>query len=68
MTQDDLTEILRKAVNALPRYSFLKDQDGAVRKVEDNCGAWIDWQSVHAMLDPVAVDALVEASTEPAEE
>lgn len=68
MTQDELTEILRKALNQLPRYSFVNDRNGAVRKVADRCGAFIEWQLVHAMLDPHAVDVLVASAAKQAEE
>ena len=67
MTQDELTEILRKALNQLPRYSFIKDQNGAIRKVPDRFGAFIEWQSAHEMLDPHAVDVLVASATKQAE-
>jgi hypothetical protein len=54
-----VVEALRKAINALPRHSFLLDANGAVRKVVSRSGDWIDWHAVHALFDWEAIDALV---------
>lgn len=58
--KDMLVEAMRKAINAQPRYSFLKDEAGNVRRVEDGAGNWIEWSEAHALFDPVVVDALME--------
>lgn len=59
---DEAVEALRKALNALPRYSFLLDSAGNVRRVPDRYGAWIEWRAAHELFDPVVVDALVAKS------
>lgn len=56
--QDETTEALRRALNKLPRYSFLLDASGSVRRVPDRSGRWIDWSKAHELFDPVVVDAL----------
>lgn len=59
---DAAVEALRRALNALPRFSFLLDEKGNVRRVPDRSGRWIDWQSAHELFDPEVVDALLEKS------
>ena len=54
-------ELLRRALNKLPRYSFLKDKNGNVRKVLDSTGNYIDWNEAHALFDPEYIDNLKEA-------
>ena len=56
---DEAVEALRREINALPRYSFLLDDHGGVRRVADRSGRWIDWQAAHELFDPVAVDVLI---------
>jgi len=56
---DEVVEALRQAINALPRYSFLLDADGNVRRVPQKTGRWIEWQAAHELFDPVVVDALL---------
>lgn len=64
-TRDEAFEAVRKALNKLPRYSFLLNS-GGVSRVPERYGAWIEWQAAHELFDPVAVDAALQAS-EPTE-
>lgn len=59
---DKAVEALRRALCALPKFSFHRDEAGNVRRVPDRCGRWIDWQSAHELFDPVVVDRLVAES------
>ena len=55
--EDAAFEAVRKKLCALLRYSFFSDGYGAVRRVPDKSGSWIAFDDVHALFDPVAVDA-----------
>ena len=55
--EDAAFEAVRKKLCALPRYSFVLDDDGVVRRVRARAGNWIEFDEAHALLDPVAVDA-----------
>lgn len=57
--RDEALEAVRRAICALPRYSFFRDELGNVRRIPDKCGNWIDWQQAHELFDPIVVDALV---------
>ncbi len=57
--RDDLLEALRKALNELPRYSFLLDAGGGVSSVRDRCGRWIEWSAAHSLFDPAVADQLL---------
>ena len=59
---DEAIEALRKAINALPRFSFLLNDAGGVTRVADRHGRWIEWQAAHELFDPVVVDGLVAKS------
>lgn len=59
---DEVVEILRKAVCALPRHSFLLNSGGGVSRVESRSGRWIDWEEVHKLFDPEMVDWLIAKS------
>lgn len=50
-------EAVRKKLCELQRYSFVLDDDGVVRRVQDRTGNWIEFDAAHELLDPVAVDA-----------
>lgn len=56
---DEAVEALRRALNALPRYSFLLDSSGNVRRVPDRHGCWIEWQAAHELFDAEVVDGLI---------
>ncbi len=59
---DEAVEALRKAMCALPKYMFLLDSCGNVRRVEAKTGRWIEWTEVHKLFDPEVVDMLVAKS------
>lgn len=54
----DNVEALRKALCALPRYSFILNSSGGIRRVEDRYGRWIEWDEAHKFFDPVVLDSL----------
>ena len=54
---DAAFEAVRKKLCTLSRYSFVLDDDGLVRRVQDRTGNWIEFDEAHALFDPVAVDA-----------
>lgn len=39
------------------RYSFVLDDDGLIRRVQDRVGNWIEFDDAHELFDPVAIDA-----------
>lgn len=53
---DAAFEAVRKQLCKIPRYSFIHSA-GAVRSIQDNAGAWIPFIQVHALFDPIAIDA-----------
>jgi hypothetical protein len=59
---DEAVDALRKAMCALPRYSFLLNSGVGVSRVEDRSGRWIEWDEVQKLLDHEAVDELVAKS------
>ncbi len=59
--RDAAFEAVRKKLCALPRYSFVLDDDGLVRRVQDRTGNWIEFDAAHELFDPVAVDAALAA-------
>lgn len=54
-------EAVRKKLCTLPRYSFVLDDDGLVRRAPDRTGNWIEFDEAHALFDPVSVDAAIAA-------
>lgn len=61
VVRDAAFESVRKKLCALPRYSFVLDDDGLVRRVQDRTGNWIEFDDAHELFDPVAVDAALAA-------
>lgn len=59
--RDAAFEAVRKRLCAIPRFSFYLDDDGVVRRVEGRSGNWIEFDTVHALFDPVSVDAALSA-------
>jgi hypothetical protein len=57
--QAEVMEALRRGLNALPRFSFLLDNAGNVRRVPDRHGHWIDWQSAHELFDADMLATLI---------
>lgn len=54
---DAAFEAVRKRLCKLPRYSFALDSRSNLRRCEDKSGNWIEFDAVHALFDPVAIDA-----------
>ncbi|HQY37922.1 MAG TPA: hypothetical protein PLE21_00355 [Giesbergeria sp.] len=54
---DAAFEAVRKRLCKLPRYSFALDSRSNLRRCEDRSGNWIEFDAVHALFDPVAIDA-----------
>ena len=54
-------EAVRKKLCTLPRYSFVLDDDGLVRRAPDRTGNWIEFDEAHALFDTVSVDAALAA-------
>lgn len=54
---DAAFDAVRKKLCALPRYSFVLDDDGLIRRAQDRVGNWIEFDEAHALFDPVSVDA-----------
>lgn len=61
VVKDAAFEAVRKKLCALPRYSFVLDDDGVVRRAPDRTGNWIEFDEAHALFDPVSVDAALAA-------
>ena len=61
VVKDAAFEAVRKKLCALPRYSFVLDDDGLVRRAPDRTGNWIEFDEAHALFDPVSVDAAIAA-------
>ncbi|MFY2030268.1 hypothetical protein ACOTDE_26500 [Achromobacter xylosoxidans] len=59
--RDAAFEAVRKRLCALPRYSFWKDDNGGVKRVNDRSGNWIEFDAAHGLFDAVAVDAAIAA-------
>ena len=54
---DAAFEAVRQRLCELQRYSFVPNDNGVVRRVQDRVGNWIEFDDAHALFDPVAVDA-----------
>lgn len=61
VVRDVAFEAVRKKLCALPRYSFVLDDDGLIRRVQDRVGNWIEFDEAHALFDPIAIDAALAA-------
>lgn len=55
-------EAVRQKLWKVPRYSFALDSRGNVRRCEDKCGNWIEFDAAHELFDPVAIDAAMAAA------
>lgn len=60
---DAAFEAVRKRLCSLPRYSFMI-LNGGVRRQPDKAGNWLEFDQVHALFDPVAIDAARAAKGE----
>ena len=61
VVKDAAFEAVRKKLCTLPRYSFVLDDDGLVRRAPDRTGNWIEFDEAHALFDPVSVEAALAA-------
>lgn len=61
VVRDAAFEAVRKKLCTLPRYSFVLDDDGLVRRAPDRTGNWIEFDEAHALFDPVSVEAALAA-------
>lgn len=59
--RDEALEAVRKAFCKLQRYSFFLDSRGNVRRCADHCGNWVEFEAVHTLFEPQAVDAALAA-------
>jgi hypothetical protein len=62
LARDDLVAAIRKAVLALPRFSFLL-LHGGVSRVIDSTGRWVELDEVAKLLEPERVDVLAREIT-----
>ena len=60
--RDAAFEAVRKAFCKLQRYSFFLDDKGNVRRTADYCGNWVEFEAVHTLFEPAAVDAAIAAA------
>nr|WP_232536085.1 hypothetical protein [Comamonas testosteroni] len=58
--RDAAFEAVRKAFCKLQRYSFFLDDKGNVRRTPDYCGNWVEFEAVHMLFEPAAVDAAID--------
>lgn len=58
-----LLEAMRRTLNKLSRYSFLKAPDGAICRVFDPSGAYLEWAEVHALFDAEVYASLLDQNT-----
>ncbi len=61
---DAAFEAVRKRFCKLPRYSFLLDGKGNVRRVPSFTGNWVEFEAAHTLFDPQSVDAAMAAAQE----
>lgn len=59
--RDAAFEAVRKEFCRLQRYSFLLDDDGNVRRVPQFSGNWVEFEAVHTLFEPEAIDAAIAA-------
>lgn len=59
--RDAAFEAVRKAFCKLQRYSFALDSRGNLRRCADHFGNWVEFEAVHTLFDPQAVDAVIAA-------
>ena len=57
--RDAAFEAVRKKFCKLQRYSFFLDDKGNVRRTPDYCGNWVEFEAVHTLFEPGAVDAAI---------
>lgn len=57
--RDVAFEAVRQKFCKLQRYSFLLDDKGNVRRTPDYCGNWVEFEAVHSLFEPEAVEAAI---------
>jgi hypothetical protein len=65
--RDAAFEAVRQRLCKLQRFSFFVDGNGGVRRAQDTCGRWVEFDAVHSLFDPVAVDAAIAAQAKQGE-
>ncbi len=60
-SRDAAFEAVRKKFCKLQRYSFLLDDKGNVRRTPDYSGNWVEFEAVHTLFEPAAVEAAIAA-------
>lgn len=59
--RDAAFEAVRQKFCKLQRYSFFLDEKGNVRRTPDYCGNWVEFEAVHTLFEPAAVEAALAA-------
>lgn len=59
--RDAAFEAVRQKFCKLQRYSFFLDDKGNVRRTPDYCGNWVEFEAVHTLFEPAAVEAAIAA-------
>lgn len=59
--RDAAFEPVRQKFCKLQRYSFFLDDKGNVRRTPDYCGNWVEFEAVHTLFEPAAVEAAIAA-------
>ena len=63
--RDVAFEAVRQKFCKLQRYSFFLDDKGNVRRTPDYCGNWVEFEAVHTLFEPAAVEAALAAQAAP---
>lgn len=63
--RDAAFEAVRQKFCKLQRYSFFLDEKGNVRRTPDYSGNWVEFEAVHTLFDPAAVDTAIAAQAAP---
>lgn len=59
--RDATFEAVRQKFCKVQRYSFFLDDKGNVRRTPDYCGNWVEFEAVHTLFEPAAVEAALAA-------
>lgn len=59
--RDAAFEAVRQKFCKLQRYSFFLDDKGNVRRTPDYSGNWVEFEAVHTLFEPAAVEAALAA-------
>ena len=57
--RDAAFEAVRQKFCMLQRYSFVLYDKGNVRRTPDYCGNWVEFEAVHTLFEPAAVEAAI---------